>query len=143
LKLLSVVYFFLILAFCFFFIYFLLEVVFIYNIANPFKSVLQNFIMIFIVGVALTFRQLMNRLSEMRFPNTYTSRTLFIVITTVLFHFIFYLFIPSTYLRVDYSKRGSILGIISNQALTFILVQITLAGFDLMYCCWNRRREKV
>jgi len=118
-------------------------VVYIYKIIEPLKSILQNFIMTFIVFVGLTFRELMNRLSEMRFPNTYTSRTLFIVITTVLFHFIFYLFIPSTYLRLDYNNRGSILGIMSNTAVVFIIVQGLLAGFDLMYCCWNRNRGKV
>ena len=76
----------------------------------------------------------------MRFPNTYTRRTMFIVITTVLFHFIFYLFLPTSYLRFEEDMRGSILNLISNQALTFIIVQVILSGFDLMYCCWNRRR---
>jgi len=39
----------------------------------------------------------MNKLSDMRNPNTYTSRTMFIVITTVLFHFIYYIVIPTIY----------------------------------------------
>lgn len=84
----------------------------------------------------------MNRLADMRYPNTYTSRTMFIVITTVLFHFIFYLFIPSMYLYSNDELRGGILGLISNQAINFIVVQVTLAGFDLMYCCWNRRKAQ-
>lgn len=99
---------------------------------------MQNVILILIVVVAMTFRQWMNRLSEMRFPNTFTHRTIFIAITTVLFHFIIYLFIPSLYLRFQEDRRGSALNMISNQAVSFILVQMVLAGLDLMYCCWSR-----
>jgi len=68
---------------------------------------------------------------------------MFIVITTVLFHFLFYLLIPSLYLRFNVDKRGELLNLISNQSITFIIVQITLAGFDLMYCCWNKRKTKI
>lgn len=68
---------------------------------------------------------------------------MFIVITTVLFHFLFYLFVPSLYLRLDHNLRGAVLNLISNQSITFIIVQIILAGFDLMYCCWNRSRNKI
>jgi hypothetical protein len=50
------------------------------------------------VGIALTFRFLMNKLSEMRKPNTQTSRTLFIILTTTLFHFIYYVIVPGAYL---------------------------------------------
>ena len=67
---------------------------------------------------------------------------MFIVITTVMFHFIFYLFIPSSYLRFLDDRRGPILNMISNQALSFIVVQVVLAGFDMMYCCWNKNRKK-
>jgi len=43
--------------------YFLLEVVYITNIIEPWRTIIQNFILLFIVAVALTYRQLMNRLS--------------------------------------------------------------------------------
>ena len=68
---------------------------------------------------------------------------MFIVVTTVLFHFIFYLFIPSIYLRMHTDLRGQVLNLISNQSITFIVVQVTLAGFDLMYCCWNKKKARV
>jgi magnesium-transporting ATPase (P-type) len=141
-KVLSVIYFILILGFFVAFLYFFMEVVYVEPIAEPFKTILTNFILLFIVFVALTFRSLMGRLSEMRYPNTYTNRAMFIVITTVLFHFIFYLFIPSVYLTLHDDLRGAILSLISNQAINFILIQVTLAGFDLMYCCWNRQKGK-
>ena len=73
----------------------------------------------------------------MRFPNTYSARAMFIVITTVLFHFIFYLVAPSIYLKFS-DKSGPIMTLISNQAINFMIVQIIMAGFDLMFCCWNR-----
>ena len=119
-----------------------MKVVYVWSIIEPFKSILTNFILIFIVFVGLTFRSLMNKLSEMRYPNTFTNRAMFIVITTVLFHFIFYLFIPNFYLLFHDDLRAAILGLISNQAINFIIVQVTLAGFDLMYCCWNRAKKQ-
>ena len=120
-----------------------LEIIYLDSIIEPWDSIIQNTILLILVAVALTFRQLMNKLAEMRFPNTYTSRTMFIVITTVLFHFIFYLILPSFYLRFNVEKRGPVLNLVSNQSITFIIVQIILAGFDLMYCCWNRSRARV
>lgn len=102
---------------------------------------MTNIILTFVVFVGLTFRGWMDKLSDMRYPNTFTTRSMFIVITTVIFHFLFYLFIPSTFLRYHESLRAAILSLISNQSINFIIVQITLAGFDLMYCCWNRRKR--
>jgi hypothetical protein len=66
---------------------------------SPWNVIIANIIMTLMVPVALTFRQLMNKLSEMRRPNTQTNRTMFIVITTVLFHFIYYIIIPTFYLK--------------------------------------------
>ena len=139
----SVLYFFLILVILVLCLYFLLDILYKRHMDEPYHTIVQNVILLFIVVVALTFRGWMNKLSEMRFPNTYTRRTMFIVITTVLFHFIFYLFIPSIYLAFDTDNRGSILTLFSNQAITFIVVQVVLSGMDLMYCCWNRRRKAV
>ena len=142
-KILSVLYFILILTFLVLVLYFLLDILYKSKMEQPWLTIVQNLILLFLVAVALTFRSWMNRLSEMRFPNTYTRRTMFIVITTVLFHFIFYLFIPSSYLRFSEDMRGSILNLISNQALNFIIVQVVLAGFDMMFCCWSKRRKIV
>lgn len=136
------IYFILILGALVAFLNFFMKVVYVWSIIEPFKSILTNFILIFIVFVGLTFRSLMNKLSEMRYPNTFTNRAMFIVITTVLFHFIFYLFIPNFYLLFHDDLRGAILSLISNQAINFIIVQVTLAGFDLMYCCWNRAKKQ-
>jgi hypothetical protein len=141
-KVLSVIYFLLILTALVAFLFFFMNVVYVWQIDEPFKGTLTNIILLFLVFVALTFRAVMNQLSEMRYPNTFTNRAMFIVITTVLFHFIFYLLIPNLYLFFHDDLRGAILGLISNQAINFIIVQVTLAGFDLMYCCWNRAKRQ-
>lgn len=60
---LSIIYFILILGFFVAFLYFFMEVVYVEPIIEPFKSILTNFVLIFIVFVGLTFRALMNRLS--------------------------------------------------------------------------------
>ena len=140
---LTIFYFLIILGICYLFLHYALDLIYLDTLVQPWDRIVQSIILILVVAVGLTFRQLMGYLSEMRYPNTYTSRTMFIVITTVLFHFLFYLIIPSTYLRFNEDLRGPVLNLISNQAITFIIVQIILAGFDLMYCCWNRRRKIV
>lgn len=85
----------------------------------------------------------MDRLSDMRFPITYSERIMFIVITTVMLHFIFYLWIPSTYINFYHDYRGKILNLISNQAVTTAVVQIILVSFDMFFCCWNSNKKKV
>lgn len=98
-KILSVLYFILILGFLILFLSEVLDIIYGRDLGEPLQTIVTNIILLFLVAVALTFRGWMNKLSEMRFPDTYTHRTMFIVITTVLFHFIFYLLIPSLYLR--------------------------------------------
>lgn len=115
-------------------------------LAKPWNVIAANVIMTLLVPIALTFRQLMNRLSEMRRPNTQTSRTMFIVVTTVLFHFIYYIIIPTFYLRFNYEKvqdKNKILFIITNQTFNFLVVQFILAYIDFIFCQWNKRLKKV
>lgn len=85
----------------------------------------------------------MNRLSEMRYPNTYTARSMFIVITTVVFHFIIYLLIPVLYLRFNPEIRGKVLFMFTNQGFTFILTHLIFAAIDLIFCLWSSQRKKV
>lgn len=77
-------------------------------------------------------------------PNNQTSRTMFIVLTTVLFHFIYYIIIPTFYLRfVGKVDKNRTLFIITNQSFNFLLVQFILAGVDIVFCSWNKRLKKV
>lgn len=85
----------------------------------------------------------MNKLADMRRSNTKTSRTLFIVSTTVIYHFIYFLILPTFYFVAAKDDRSKKLFSISYQALNFLIVQLIIAGFDLFYCCWDRGRTKI
>jgi hypothetical protein len=61
------------------------------------KQVWTTFIALVIVAFALIFRAMMNILSELRHPNTQTSKTMFIVCTTVVYHFLYFLIIPTIF----------------------------------------------
>jgi hypothetical protein len=68
---------------------------------------------------------------------------MFIVMTTVTFHYLFYLFIPALYLSVEVDRRGEVLKCISNQTISFSVVQVILCSVDIMFCVWNRSRKRV
>lgn len=142
-KILSVLYFILLLVLLVSVLYFALKVIYLRKLEQPYHTIFQNILLIVLVPVALTFRALMNKLSEMRFPSTFSRRTLFIIVTTVFFHFIFYLLIPSGFLRFWPQNRSSVLNLISNQSATFITFQIIFAACDIMYCCWNRKKGEI
>lgn len=119
------------------------RIIYFDKLSGPLRAVIQNFVLIIVVVIAIGFRLLMDKLADMRFPCTYTSRTMSIVITTVMLHFIFYLWLPSAYLNLYHDIRGSVLNLLSNQAITTVVVQIILTGIDLFFCCWNSNKSKV
>jgi len=85
----------------------------------------------------------MDKLSDYRYPITHSQRIMFIIITTIMLHFIFYLWIPSTYINFYHDERGKILNLISNQALNTVIVQIIFVGFDIFFCCWHSKNKKM
>lgn len=50
-----------------------------------------------VVVLGILFRKLMVVIAEWRKPNTRTSKALFIVSTSILFHLIYYAIIPTIY----------------------------------------------
>ena len=110
---------------------------------NASEKFWSTFIALLIVALALIFRAFMNKLADMRRPNTQTSRTLFIVSATVIYHFIYFLILPTLYFVAADEQRSRKLYSISYQALNFLVVQLLIAGFDLFYCCWDRGRNKI
>ena len=143
LKIRSFVYYLGILFLSVLLLYILSRILYFDRIPGSLRAVIQNIILFIVVIVALGFRLIMDKLADMRFPYTYTSRTMSIVITTVMLHFIFYLWLPSTYLNLYHDNRGSILNLFSNQAITTVVVQIILTSMDLFFCCWNSRKKKI
>ena len=125
-------------------LFFCMKIVYRQVLPAPYNFILANIILIILVIIALTFRFLMNKLSEMRYPNTQTSRTMFIVVTTVLFHFLYYIIIPTLYYwQADDNIKNKTLLVITNQTVNFLIVQFILAAVDLMHCCWTKRKRKV
>lgn len=113
------------------------------SLKPPLKNVVHNVILVIAVIIVVVFRHLMDKVAEVRFPYTITSRAFFIVITSVLLHFIFYVWLPSIYLGMFHDIRGETLRLMSNQALMAVVVQIILTYVDLFYCFWNKKKKKV
>lgn len=108
------------------------------------KQIWTTFLALVVVALALIFRQIMNFLSELRHPNTQTSKTMFIVCTTVIYHFIYFLIAPTIFFLLAKKEEKSLqLHSISYQALNFVIVQLILAGFDIFYCCWASNSTKL
>ena len=80
----------------------------------------------------LMYRFIMTVLSDQRKPNTYLSRTFFIVLTTVFFHILFYLYLPAIYYTINReSKTSSVkLGTLFFQVSIFVIVSIIIASID-------------
>ncbi len=93
----SILYFVLLILSSYAVIRFCLELVYGDMIVEPWNTAVVNVILLLIVVIALTFRFLMNKLSEMRHPTTYTNRSLFIIITTTFFHFLYYIIVPTVH----------------------------------------------
>jgi hypothetical protein len=113
------------------------------HLAGGVREIITNIALILVAFIAIGWRMAMDWLSDMRYPYTVTKRIMFIVITTVLLHFIFYLWLPSFYLNLYHDFRGTILNLVSNQAVTTVVIQIILVYFDLFFCCWNSSKKKI
>lgn len=140
-KVKSIVYFIGSLMLFYLLLFFALQVIYYDELSEPLKSILQFVILLFMTALALAFRQIMNKLSELRFPNTFTQRTQFIVMTTVAFHYLFYLFIPCIYLAIETERRGEVLKLMCGQTLSFVVIHLVFCSVDLIHCLWNRRRN--
>ena len=69
---------------------------------------------------------------------------MFIVLTTVLFHFLYYMIIPTVYFWLAASgEKNKVLEIITNKTFNFLVIQSILVSIDVMHCCWNKRQKKI
>ena len=132
-----------ILCFALLLLYLLSRILYFDKLKGPARTAVQNFILLVVIVISLMFRRTVDMLADMRFLITFTARTMYIVIATVMLHFVFYLWLPSLYLNLYHDVRGSVLNLMSNQAFTLVVVQIILTYVDLFYCCWNKNKKKV
>jgi hypothetical protein len=97
-----------------------------------------------VVVLGICFRKLMCIIAEWRKPNTRTSKSLFIVSTSILFHLIYYAIIPTIYFTSYEEDKVSLkLLSIEVQVLFFLLIQFIISAFDVFFCFWNRRRQRI
>jgi hypothetical protein len=87
-------------------LYLLSRILYFDQLKGPIRIVIQNFIVLVAIFIAFFFRKCVDKLAEMRFPITFSQRTMFIIIGTTLIHFIFFLWLPSTYLNFYHDNRG-------------------------------------
>ena len=92
----------------------------------------------------LMYRFIMALLSDQRKPNTYLSRTLFIVLTTVMFHLLFYLYLPAIWYAIFSTKNSSSIKLrtLFFQVFVFVVVSIIIASIDFEYCFFRKRMKK-
>ena len=142
LQLRSVFFFLLLFALCLGLLFFGLRTAYVGGLDEPGKSVLFFTVMLLLAVLGQVFRYVMQVFAAWTFPYTHSQKALFVVVTTVLFHFSFYLFLPSLFLLKQDQFRGEVLKIIAHQTTNFIIIQLVLFGLDIRYFLWNRRRRR-
>jgi uncharacterized membrane protein YagU involved in acid resistance len=92
----------------------------------------------------MIYKRTVDALTEQRRPNTYLSRSVFVVLTTVLFHLLFYLYLPGVYYAISSEKFTSslILKTLFFQVTIFVIFSVVIATLDLRYFIFKRRMNK-
>lgn len=80
----------------------------------------------------------MDRLSEQRNPKDQLERARFVLISCLTFHVLFYIIIPTFFFMIPGEISETVkLYVISEQARTFVVVQIIIVVVDLPYRIWK------
>lgn len=92
----------------------------------------------------LVYRYIILILTEQRKPNTYLSRSNFIILTTVIFHLLFYLYLPAIYYAVSSTKASASMKLktLFFQVTVFVLASVLIATMDLRYFFYKQRSKK-
>lgn len=117
--------------------------------ANDAKMVQTGMIWNVIVGIILfimniTYRVIMQKLSLVRRPNTFLSKSKFVVFTTVMFHMLFYLYIPAIFYTQTHSTFGKTMKLktLFFQVFMFLLFSLIIGLVDVNYRIFSSRRKK-
>lgn len=105
------------------------------------EKFLPGFIAILMLLMSIGFRMYMEVLAQRRFPKTYLDQSKFVLATTVMFHLVFYLVVPTIFFAIPNGINQSIkLYALSQQAQTFILVQLVLSWVDFVFRMWRVKK---
>lgn len=117
--------------------------------ANHAKEVeaglIWNFVVAFILFImSVSYRMIMEKLSITRKPNTYLSKSKFVVITTVMFHMMFYLYIPAIFYVETQSGflQAAKLKSLFIQVFVFLFFSFLIALADVRYRIFAYNRKK-
>jgi uncharacterized membrane protein YagU involved in acid resistance len=90
------------------------------------------------------YRQIIIKILPSRHPSSREAESYFIVITTVVFHFCFYIIAPGTYFLLASKIPVNIkLKQLFVTVITFLVMSMLIAFLDLRYRIFNSRRKKI
>lgn len=105
------------------------------------QKFLPGIIALIMMGISILFRMYMEVLAERRHPKTYLEQSKFVLATTVMFHLIFYLIVPTIFFVVPNRINQSIkLYALADQAQTFIIIQLLLSWLDFVFRMWRVKK---
>jgi hypothetical protein len=108
------------------------------------STILSLLISTFLQILAVVYRQVVIHLLPTRRPSSIQSQSYFIVITTVIFHFLFYLVVPvSYYILIDVIPKNIKLKQLFIAILMFLAMVIIIAILDIKHRIFNSRRKKI
>jgi hypothetical protein len=115
------------------------------NIGSAHLTLAEKFLPLLIalvmMAMSVGFRMYMEVLAERRYPKTYLEHSKFVLATTVMFHLIFYLLIPTIFFVSDNNINQSIkLYTLAQQAQTFIIIQLLLSWLDFVFRMWRVKK---
>ena len=113
--------------------------------SNPVMIIVWNIVSacgLFILN--LIYRYIVSILADQRKPNTYLSKSLFAVLTTVLFHLLFYLYLPAMYYAISSTESSAAVKLrtLFFQVTIFVIVSIIIATIDFDYCMFRTKMKK-
>lgn len=109
------------------------------------STILSLLISTLLQALSLVYRVIIIRLVPRRRPSSRDSESYFIVITTVIFHFIFYIVVPVSYYVVDFGgiSRNLKLKQLFVAVLMFLAMTVLAAFLDIRHRLFNSRRKKL
>ncbi len=108
------------------------------------STILSLLISTFLQILAVVYRQVVIHLLPTRRPSSIQSQSYFIVMTTVIFHFLFYLVVPvSYYILIDVIPKNIKLKQLFIAILMFLAMVIIIAILDIKHRIFNSRRKKI
>ena len=108
------------------------------------STILSLLISTFLQILAVVYRQVVIHLLPTRRPSSIQSQSYFIVMTTVIFHLLFYLVVPvSYYILIDVIPKNIKLKQLFIAILMFLAMVIIIAILDIKHRIFNSRRKKI